>query len=285
LKFHIEREQYPRNVGQRLVQVLVSIPSGLRRVKLRFPLVPLEQCFRVSQYAAETDHSDVLLLLEANCGKHLRPPSVDSPIPKSVACQDKTLGEIVADLLLEELSPDNITRTVSFPIDEAFNQFKLSSVVAESLEDFLDMALALYCQLSGAGGAFLACPNSDGALAEAVALTERAFSRYGGIDAAVKEATHPTRLGAMRFVADRVKDQYEAEAVEKFIGMKIKLAGDPLDAIGKAAFIKVLQKRLAPFLPADVREQPPEAFATRFEEIARAYARSMDEVRHILARS
>ncbi len=284
LEFHIRQKRYPLNIGQNLAQVLASIPSAFRRVKLRFPLVPLDQCIRVSQYATETDHPDVLLLMEANCGKRLRPPGLDSAAARPQAVQDRTLGEVVAALVLEELSPETIDQAVSFPIDEAYNQFGLSSIVADSMEDFLDMAMALYCRLTGASGAFLACPSSDVVLAETIAILERAFSRQGGMDAAYREASRPTRLGAMRYVADRVKDQYKAEAIEKFILMKIKLAGDPLDADGKVAFIKVLQERLGPFLPADVRDQPPEAYAPRFEEIARAYARSMDDVRHTLAR-
>jgi len=283
-EFHIGEERYPLKVGQNLKQVLASIPSVLRRLKLRFPLVPLDQCIRVSQYATETDHPDLLLLMEANSGKHLRPPSLDPAAAKPKAAQDRSLGEVVADLLLEEISPENITKAVSFPIDEAYNGFAPDSIVAESMEDFLDMAIALYCRLTGASGAFLACPSSEVVLAKTIAIIERAFSRQGGMDAACREARHPTQLGAMRYVADRVKAQYTAEAIEMFILMKIKLAGDPLDAAGKVAFIKVLLERLGPFLPADVRNQPPEAYATRFEEIARAYARSMDDVRHALAR-
>lgn len=88
----------------------------------------------------------------------------------------------------------------------------------------------------------------------------------------------------MLYVAARMADQFKAEAIEKFVLMKIKLASDPMDGAAKVAFIKVLLERLGPFLPADVRNQPPEAYATRFDEIARAYARSLDDVGRTLAR-
>ena len=284
LEFHTHQDRYPPNVGHNLAQVLASIPSAFRRVKLRFPLVPLERCIRLSQHATATDHPDVLLLMEANCGKSLRPPGSDPVAGRPQAAQDRTLGEVIADLVLEELSPENIDQAVSLPIDEAHNQFKPTSVVADSMEEFLDMAIALYCLLTGASGAFLACPASEVTLADTIALIERAFSRQGGMDAAYREASRPTRLGAMLYVTARMADQFKAEAIEKFVLMKIKLASDPMDGAAKVAFIKVLLERLGPFLPADVRNQPPEAYATRFEEIARAYARSLDDVRHTLAR-
>ena len=54
------------------------------------------------------------------------------------------------------------------------------------------------------------------------------------------------------------------------------------EAARNLALMRALLARLAPHLPPDIVDQPPERYANHFEAVARAYVDSMERVNQLM---
>ena len=58
---------------------------------------------------------------------------------------------------------------------------------------------------------------------------------------------------------------------------------EPMDWNQRVAFMRGALKRLAPFLPTDFRDEPPERFARRPEVIIQVFVASMDRINRVVS--
>ena len=280
ISFHAKRKTYPADAGAKLHSLLASLPPSKRRAHRGSPLISLTDCTRVSRYAKEADHQDVVLLHTASLGKL---PAMSCPAASTTGPTAATTGHAAANMFLTQLSGEYLAATVGTPIDEARERFELDSFQVNSYDDFIEIAISLYARLEHGNGAMINMDPQHLA-AEALALLERAFAREGGIDAAIAEACQPTRLGGIRHVLNVVTDQFKAEAIEKRVLLTIKTAIDPRHYEEKLAFIQTFLARFRPFLPREITDKPAEFYAQDWETLARAYAHSLDAVKAVLRR-
>ena len=281
-RHHIRKKEYPSGFGERMLQLIRSVPPATRRMKLTFPLLSMDHALRLGRYASPTDHQDVQYLLDAVAGRHF----ARTPGPATVTTPEAdadTQAYSAVDTVLSQISADVLARTIGLPIDTGRAGYAMDEVLIDSHEAFCDAIAAFYLALLRHSGSVTASVDDHAVAAEALALLERAFEKRGGIDAAWAEARHGTQ-GGMRFVLDLLTEQFKAEQQTKCVTRVLKEALDPLDWSARVDFIKALLTRIGPEIPDEVREAPPERFARHHEPIAQTYVHSLDQFKHLLRR-
>ena len=280
VRHSINRKRYPRRLGSQLLSLVCSLPPGVRRLSAAFPLLPAKRCLRLGRLASGEDVEDVHCLLDAVRGKASAPPSVPSPDGRTARQPSEGMDRAV-DLVLREVSAESLAQTIGLSIDTARAAFTLEEVTTTSYDTFHGSITAFYTTAQRHAG-MLRDSTADATMAvEAVALTERAFAKKGGLEAAWAEAQQGAQ-GGMRFVLDVLADQLKDELQRKHVNRVLKEALDPLDWDARVAFMAVMMERLGPFLPPQIRAAPPERYARHYEEVVRAYVGSFDQVNRLL---
>jgi hypothetical protein len=280
INHHDDKKLYPTEVGKNLFQTIASIPPATRRLKIRFPLVSINRCIQLGQFADKSENDDVLLLLKACSGDRSLRFSNSTADKSFLRKQPINHNDKLLEAIHSEIGADNLSSLISSKIDSARSKYVMDSVVVESYEDFNEIITTFYLYMLRYSRTVAEPLDMDWVGAEAFALLERAFARIGGFQAALAESRHATK-GGMRYVLDVITDQFKREECEKYIGYVLKLALDPQDRPSKLKLIETLMERLKPHLSPEITAQPAEQFADHVEQIVRAYAQSMDELTSI----
>lgn len=280
-QFHIQRKTYPNSLGLKLLQLVRSLPPTTRRLKTDFPLISMDNCISLSQFAGEADHDDVRLLYDASFGKNVTlPPATSS----AKVHNEKTKGENAnSDLenVLAQIDSESLARNIALPIDTARASYLLDSVTTESHEQFYDTISAFYLHLLRHTEHVIEPSNMNASRAGAIDLVERTFAGNGGLDAALAEARDAIH-GGMRFILDALTEQFKTEIQVNHINQVLKEALNPLDWEAKVAFMSAFLKRIEPFVSAEIRSIPPERLARNYETIVKTYVESFDKVKALL---
>ena len=280
--FYTNEKTYPEELGYKILRLIQALPPETRRLKVAFPLLPMSECIRLSQFAQKSDYEDVPLLFRAISGKMAASLEKESEINCSDSDRvDKSDAEKLS-LVLSKIDADALT-LVSLPIDSARAAYIMESITVKSHDEFIEtissffIHLMRYCSRVSVSDPV----DQNGVGVEAIALLERAFERKGGLQGAFSEAKSATN-GGLRFVLDMMTERLKSEEKEKYVNHVLKLALDPLDWEGKVNLMGALLKRLGPHLPQEIMSQPPERFAGHHETIVRAYVQSIDQVKSLL---
>ncbi len=275
-QYFIRNESYPPIAGQRLYHVVASLPPQTRRMKIRFPLLPISQCLQLCSYASTQNSEDVWLFFKA-CSGELTVSHTGGAQKESGGTPISTNDSLSPETIISEIEADNITSTITVKIDNARASYMMNSVIVSSHEVFYEHIAAYYVHLSRHTHDYSGAVDLDAAGAEALEILERAFANKGGFNAALAEARQATN-GGMRYVLDVFTEQYKREQKEKYVSRIFKLAMDPLDWEGKVKFMESVISRLKHILPLEITNQPAERFAIHFEPIVRALNQARDEL-------
>ncbi len=266
---------YPSGFGERLSQLIASMPPYTRRKPGIWPLVSMKDCLSLSQLAAESDYQDVRALYSASFGDTERPlPGVKPEAPSEVSV---TATTALLKHLIDELSAESIARNLLLPIDTARAGYVADRVTVESFEEFLDCITAFYAHLLRHRGQLSRLEDHSHVGPDALELLRRAFSSSGEEKGAYIEAVDGTR-GGLRFIYDEMTRHLKEEERRKYVRMVLKTAIDPLDFTTKTNLIKSLIEQLGPALPPEIHDQPPERYASDYEPIIETYSQSLDRL-------
>jgi hypothetical protein len=278
--FHIGRKSYPKKLGSRLFNLIQSLPPETRRRNLDFPVLPLSKCIQLSQLAHESELDDVVVLFKAATGdKTQQLPAVEAQQKRE---EDTTVdhGNDQLQFILSEIDADALTSLISLPIDNARAAYVVGIVIVESNEEFNDLIASFYLHLLRHTRKLSDAVDMKAGAAEGFALLERAFSKKGGLPAALAEARNATN-GGLRYIFDLMTEQFKHEQLEKHINFVLKSELDPLDWDGKVALMGALLASLKAHLPPEIISQPPERYAGHYDNIVRTYVESVDQVKAI----
>ena len=115
--FHIGIQSYPERFGEKLFRLVISLPPATRKSDNLFPLLLMEQCIKLSQYANAADHNDVRRLYNTAFGEGFS-VSVHQ-VDKSQTLYSAENGEsYLFERLLAEISEENLASQVGRQIDE-----------------------------------------------------------------------------------------------------------------------------------------------------------------------
>jgi hypothetical protein len=272
----IRNESYLPEAGQNLFQVVASLPPDTRRLKLRFPLLPVHKCAELCRFARNSDNNDAWLFLKACSGEIAQLTVNPSPTnPKSIAEKSETNQSL--DTIISEIEADRMASEVTVKINNAQATFILNSVIIDSHDHFCETIASYYIHLSKHLHGFTYHAKMDAALSEGFEILEKAFAKEGGFPAALAEARNATK-GGMRYVLDIFTDQYLREEKEKYVSRIFKLAMDPLDWDRKVRLMASVIDRLKTILPSEITDQPAKRFAAHYEPIVRALIQSRDQL-------
>jgi len=279
VQFHIRHQTYPEGFGHRLLQLVQSLPPGIRRLKALLPLMPMQSCIQIGQYTTDRDGNDLRQLIDAVSGRFARPKATEMGGTSHADLGD-TAGATL-DTILAQIDATGLARTVGLPIDSARASYVMDTATVESYEEFVDSVCAFHLHLLRHVRGAVAPNTSDATCAEALALLERAFAKRGGLEAAFAEARDGPQ-GGMRYILDSLTEQFKNEEKAKHVSRVFKEALDPLDWKAKVALIATLLQRLNPVLPENIRSAPPERFARRWETLVQAHVASLDQIKNVL---
>jgi hypothetical protein len=202
-----------------------------------------------------------------------------------VEAQQKRVEDTIVDhgndqlqFILSEIDADALTSLISLPIDNARAAYVMCSIKVESNEEFNNSIASFYIHLLRHSRNVLDPVDMKSAGSEGFALLERAFSKKGGLPAALAEARNATN-GGLRYIFDLMTEQFKHEQLEKHVNFVLKSELDPLDWDGKVTLMSALLASLKAHLPPEIMSQPPERYAGHYDNIVRAYVESMDQVK------
>jgi len=272
--FHIARSLYPSGAGAELQQLVLSLPPWPKRRRM-FPLLSPIRCLALGKIASESDFGDLRLLHDAVHGEG------KSRVRRSRRSGHAgVLNKTIVDRVLEEISPHALIESVGRPADLALSSFRLGDVVVVSDMECHEAVTAFYAHLLRHCGSVGEC-EPDALADAALALLERAFARRGGIRAALALAR--TGLdGGMLALIQSMTAQWKQDMAEKRVNRILKESVEQDDFESKTAFARALIERLAPLLPEDMQTLNPSQLAHHYEELIRALANSMEDVRALL---
>jgi len=265
--------QYPNEFGGHLCKLVMSLPPGIKKSKELFPLMQMNECIKLAQFATEKDYSDVQMLFDITQGKLAKASTTVTPDKAKESAEPDSLLEY----FLSELSAENIAREIYNPIDEARASYQMDSIQAGNHEEFNESITAYYIHIYRHLGRFDGIVSIGQALPGALDLLQRAFQNHGGINAAYSEGVNPVK-GGLRYIFDLMTERLKLEEKEKHITAVFKGTLDPLDFDKKVSVIKAFMKRVGPNLPEQIRDYSPEQYATDYEIIIRAYSDSLEKV-------
>jgi len=87
--------------------------------------------------------------------------------------------------------------------------------------------------------------------------------------------------GGLRFILDKMTEQFKMEQQEKHVNHVLKSVMNPLDWENKVSLMEALLKLLQCHFPSDIVSQPPDRFAGQYEGIVKAYVRSVDQMKSL----
>lgn len=268
---------YPAGFGLRLYQALAALPPVVRERRVIFPLLRDASVMDLLHASAEQDVRDVRRLLDAHYGDRFeRTGGRSTGRPSAQPPEDAARAEL--QVLLEDISADELGLRVRRPIDEARAQFTLDSVTASSVAECLDTVSALLRAMNLKLGVEGRDGQGYGTPQEALNLLERTFARQGGLKAAYAEAMEGTR-GRMRLVLDAVATQYRHDQEEMYVGWVLRLALDGMAYEDRCALVLAFMDLVRPCLPPGEGPHQPERYVDDLGPLIRAYVQSMDQLR------
>lgn len=273
INFHIEKKIYPKDFGLKLTRLIQSIPTVTRKLKIKFPFIPMENCIKLSQFSTQSDHDDIIRLYNTISGK--------IEFNKEIATFDDQENNYLSafDMVLSSINIDALTKKINLPIDTARARFVMESITVESNEEFLNILSSFYIHILRHTGSLSS--NIKDAESEAVNLLENAFRYKGGYKAAFYEAQTATQ-GGLRYILNIMTEEYKRKKQEIYINSVLKRSIESRNGQEKILFIKAFLKRFESYLPDEIKSKDPKTYASHYEEIARAYVQSLDKVNQYL---
>lgn len=278
INYFTARCSYPSRFGLRLRQLLLSLPPKTRQSLIKRHLITVADCIRLSQFAGKTDHQDVHILYRV-AEMAEGDTSVDCSARPSERLRSG-VGELV-DALFAEMSSESIARAVGLRIDSARAAYVLESVTVSEHGEFLDGVVAFYIHLLRHLGTIDGPSDPETLGPEALGVLRAAFRNEGGESAACREAMDGVR-GGMRYVLDRVTDEYKRRKAQEHIEFALERAVGGMAWDAKMAFVSAMFRRIHQELPPGIEIDTPERFAGAIKSIAQAWTESMERLNTVV---
>ena len=281
--FYLQRRYYPKRLGGQLTELFAALPPVVRKLKMNFPLLELGLAIRLSQFAHPVDHEDVALLFETLCGKTLNesPCIIKNGYDKNNGAVDNGSSQVV-DQVLDRLSAAGFARDQGIAIDAARGSFLLTAATVDSYDQFIETVTAFYLHLERYRQNAPDMPLDPKTIPpKALALLERSFAQVGGTPTAFVRARDGLQ-GGMRSILDGLTEQFKKDRYRDQVRCVFGQSVDPLDWQAKVAFMQAALQRLAPLLPEEIKNQPPQRFARDYEDLINILVQSLDRIGQLL---
>ncbi|MCL5808106.1 MAG: hypothetical protein M1418_06110 [Deltaproteobacteria bacterium] len=266
IDFHLGRKRYPQFFGEQLYRLTMSMPLLARRLDGLFPIVSVDQCIALSQYAKQTDHNDVQTLYKLTSPdefeKKIDTKDEEGLSPTSDPDQE---GQFLKKIFYE-LSDTSLTQKIGKSLDDARADYLIKNVIVKDASEFNQAITSFYIHMLRHTQSPEGHVSRDAAAADAIDRIEDSFRNAGGYEAALAEAKFGTK-GGLRYIFDVMTDQEQLGRKRKYKEMILKEAIDPLDWETKVNLSAYIQKQYGRYLPDTFRTMEPEQLAHHLEEV------------------
>jgi len=276
IRHFIDNTVYPKNFGEQLLQLILSLPPVIKRKTGFYPLLEMKDYIKITHLAQESDYDDIKKLFRAAYGdtiQLLKTAKTTDAGQQASAPKSSTLLE----QFLRELSSENIAREVLLPIDTARASYIIDKVTVGSYEEFLETITAFYAHILRHLGQLSGDADQKQVTSHALDLAKRAFYRNGEEKGAYNEAKTGVN-GGLRYIFDQMTNRLKTDERSKYVKMILHTLIDPMDFDAKTVLIKTIMSQLGPVLPEEIRTQPPARFAADYDKIIEAYSQSQEKL-------
>ena len=188
IDFHLGRKRYPQYFGEQLYRLTMSLPLLVRRLDGLFPIVSIDQCIALSQYAKQTDHNDVQTLYKLTSpdefAKKIDTAVEEGPSPTSDPDHE---GQLLRKILFE-LSDTSLTQKIGMSLDDARANYSIKTVRVKDASEFNQAITGFYIHMLRHTQSPEGHVSRDAAAADAIDRIEDSFRNAGGYEAALAEA-------------------------------------------------------------------------------------------------
>jgi len=281
-QFYIRRKEYPRDFGARLFQLIRSVPPALRKLKIAFPILDQGLCNDLITSAGNNDYDDISLLFDAVRGRNI---ANSSPINIQPEIKVSDSESMVFDTIVSMINEQALAEKFGI-IDSARACFVLEQPKFETFQEFLDVLETFIIHLQRYIGSSFEIPNTDAPRNKAVELLKNTFNNKGGDKAAFVQARNGTQ-GGIRFILDMITEQCKAEKQDAYIDRVLKDVIPDMTLDERVKCIQAIMKKIGPFLPEDIKNQPLKRFARNddtLRTIILTYVRCRDKFNQSLSR-
>ena len=271
--YWLRENRYPNGTGHRLRQALLALPPWTRKRDIRYPLLPLNICFRLAGLAAESDHEDALQFVNVTHGRQL------AGIDDEPATPHKSTFDANAAVrrALSSISAEAMAASIARPLDEARATLVLDRVKVNTHDEFFSIVEFIYRHLI-LHSQLVKLPEDDALVAdEAHRLLRDAFSEEGGVQGAESEARNASH-GGLRYIADHMVNRKIEELKFHHVERILREITDPYNRKQKNQFMRALIEHLGPQLPADIRKRPASDFVEKTDFLVRSLVRNRDHM-------
>jgi hypothetical protein len=250
-------------------------------LKIEFPLLDTGLCLKLGTLAREADYPDVLKLLDAVHGKAIEPVEPVSLTEPSSAIAVSDADCAAFDAVVTQINEYALAHRFGIPIDSARGSYSLDASTVPSREAFLDLQEAFYIHLQNwINDETGPSPDTQHARSEVIGLMDEAFKDQGGHEAAYARARDGTQ-GGLRSVLDTVAEQYKRTCYSNYVRKVFYETVSVMEWDQRVRFMQGAMERLRPFLPPELRDEPPERFVRENGAIVKCYVESLDRLNRV----
>jgi hypothetical protein len=263
--FHLRRKRYPEGFGEKLYRLTMSLPVLARRLNGLFPVVPIEMCIALSQYAQAADHVDVQILYKLTSADEFVKKLDSAGDGQTVAIAEDHEGQLLRKILFE-MSDLNLTQKIGKPLDEARANYPTKPITVKDASEFNEAITGFYTHMMRYTQSPKGHASWDAAAAEAIDIIKEAFRVRGGYEAALAEGKSGIK-GGLRFIFDIMTDHEKSVKNAKYGNMVLKEAIDPLNWDAKVKLSGYILHHYGRYLPDAFRTTEPGQIAHHLEEV------------------
>jgi hypothetical protein len=281
VRFYIDRQIYPENFGQRLLQLVFSLPPRLREEKEVFPLFPIDLYLKVSQAAKAKDLEDTQKLYKATFWERqgLKASHVSgAPEPQDLADDSE---QALFKKILAEINKDSLSGKYGRAFDIGRSTYITENVTVNDGSEFNALISSFYAHMMRHTTRPTGASNESAIAADAIDLVNKAFESRGGYKAALSEAKNGTN-GGMRLIFDTMTDYLKHQEMDKQVSRIFKELVDPLDWEIQVKLMEVFMQHIGPHVRKGIGQIPAKQLASKWDLIIRLYVESMDKVQNLI---
>jgi hypothetical protein len=277
-EYYIQKNMYPEKFGNKLYQLMLSIPKQILRSSELIPLLSKDTHLKLLQHATNEDYEDMFLSYKAINGEIKEKKS--KHFSKKIS-YDK--DNYLLQHLLEQLDPDLIEKEIKIPLTEARARFTLESATVEINEEFIDTITAFYTHILRYTDQIPEKPDKHKLTAEALNILQKTFKGEKGYQEALAMAKQGTR-GGLLYIFDQFTKYLQEEAEIKYIKKTFHENFDPLDYQAKVTLIEQFLKLMKGYLPDEITSAPAERYVEDLETIILAYLQAKKSIINLFRR-
>lgn len=265
----LEKSLYPKNIGNKLSNSILSIPSYLLINNGLFPLISASVFTDIIKYANVDDQHDINKLYHAING------TIESLRNKRKSEIENFSSNKLVDIILYKLSQEYIELNITNSLDEAIISFYKYENRVENYEKFLQIISNFYLHIEYFVNPGKVEIDLEKVSIESLDLLKRTYPGKNELQQVIYNAINGLN-GGLKLIFDSLVHQLKKETKSKYILATIHQYIPPDDyELIKEIISEIIRRE---FININLEENKihPEKYTSNYFEIIIAYAESKD---------